>query len=201
MIRLLTLICSNDGNNLQKDSDNSYPFARGFDDFVTTWPPSTNTTSMNDDKKDRRKEYYIDPVTKESQWEHPNSMNNKSSSGRKATNGGQVQVLHILIKHTGSRNPKNYKGETITRSKTEARKKLDEIINELKDADDLETTFRRIAKDKSDCSSGQRGGDLGMFGRGAMQKAFEEVSFALDVNEMSDVVDSDSGLHVILRIA
>ncbi|CAF4566911.1 unnamed protein product, partial [Rotaria sp. Silwood2] len=49
MIRLLTLICSNDGNNLQKDSDNSYSFARGFDDFVTTWPPSTNTTSMNDD--------------------------------------------------------------------------------------------------------------------------------------------------------
>ncbi|CAF0724891.1 unnamed protein product [Rotaria sordida] len=147
------------------------------------------------------KEYYIDPVTKESQWEHPNSMSNKLSSGRKAANGGQVQVLHILVKHTGSRNPKNYKGETITRSKTEARNRLDEIINELKNANDLESTFRRIAKDKSDCSSGQRGGDLGMFGHGAMQKAFEEASFALDVNEMSDVVDSDSGLHVILRIA
>ncbi|CAF2517465.1 unnamed protein product [Rotaria sp. Silwood2] len=53
MIRLLTLICSNDGNNLQKDSDNSYPFARGFDDFVTTWPPSTNTTSMNDDNSNK----------------------------------------------------------------------------------------------------------------------------------------------------
>mgnify|MGYP000439299436 CR=1 FL=1 len=44
-------------------------------------------------------------------------------------------------------------------------------------------------------------GDLGMFGRGSMQKPFEEVSFALNVNEMSDVVDTDSGLHVILRIA
>jgi NIMA-interacting peptidyl-prolyl cis-trans isomerase 1 len=42
---------------------------------------------------------------------------------------------------------------------------------------------------------------LGMFGRGAMQKAFEDASFALDVDEMSQVVDSDSGLHVILRIA
>ena len=44
-------------------------------------------------------------------------------------------------------------------------------------------------------------GDLGMFGHGAMQKAFEEASFALHVDEMSGVVDSDSGLHVILRIA
>lgn len=76
-----------------------------------------------------------------------------------------------------------------------------EIIDELNGASDLESTFRRIAKDKSDCSSGQRGGDLGMFGHGAMQKAFEEASFALNVEEMSRVVDSDSGLHVILRIA
>ncbi|CAF4262385.1 unnamed protein product, partial [Rotaria sordida] len=75
------------------------------------------------------KEYYIDPVTKESQWEHPNSMSNKLSSGRKAANGGQVQVLHILVKHTGSRNPKNYKGETITRSKTEARNRLDGLYS------------------------------------------------------------------------
>ena len=78
---------------------------------------------------------------------------------------------------------------------------LPEIINELNDSSDLESIFRRIAKDKSDCSSGQRGGDLGMFGHGAMQKAFEEASFALNVDEMSRVVDSDSGLHVILRIA
>jgi hypothetical protein len=103
-------------------------------------------------------------------------MNSKASSGRKASSGDQVQVLHILVKHTGSRNPKNYKGETITRSKTEARQRLDglymcinifplhviysliDIIDELNSADDLESTFRRIAKDKSDCSSGQRGG-------------------------------------------
>jgi len=71
------------------------------------------------------KEYYIDPVTKESQWEHPNTTAGKSSSARR---GDQVQALHILVKHTGSRNPKNYKGETITRSKEEARKKLDGLL-------------------------------------------------------------------------
>lgn len=95
-----------------------------------------------------------------------------------------------------------------------------DIIDELKSASDLESIFRRIAKENSDCSSGQRGGkiislfinsnyvfqffskgDLGMFGRGAMQKPFEDASFSLNVNQMSGVVDSDSGLHVILRIA
>lgn len=123
------------------------------------------------------REYYIDPVSKESQWEHPNMTGGKSSSGRKAAGGGEVQVLHILAKHTGSRNPKNYKGETITRSKDDARKKIDGlshsfhsqgyssdvftgIIDQLNDADDLEETFRRIAKDHSDCSSGQRGGKI-----------------------------------------
>lgn len=34
-----------------------------------------------------------------------------------------------------------------------------------------------------------------------MQKPFEDVSFALKVGEMSSIVDTDSGLHLILRIA
>ena len=53
---------------------------------------------------------------------------------------------------------------------------------------------------ESDCGSAQKGGDLGVFQRGAMQKAFEDASFALKVGELSGIVDSDSGIHVILRI-
>lgn len=74
------------------------------------------------------KEYYFNTETNESQWEHPKTTSNKSSRGRNGGNNDQVQVLHILVKHTGSRNPKNYKGETITRSKDEARKKLDGLF-------------------------------------------------------------------------
>lgn len=51
MTKTLNLISFNDNNiNLQKDDYSSHSFARGFDDFVVTWPPSNNTTNINDDK-------------------------------------------------------------------------------------------------------------------------------------------------------
>jgi len=60
--------------------------------------------------------------------------------------------------------------------------------------------FATIASTESDCSSAKNGGDLGLFGRGQMQKAFEDASFACAVGSLSNLVDSDSGIHVILRL-
>lgn len=39
----------------------------------------------------------------------------------------------------------------------------------------------------------------GPFGRGQMQKPFEDNTFALKVGEISDIIDTDSGVHIILR--
>lgn len=64
----------------------------------------------------------------------------------------------------------------------------------------MESLFRQIALEESDCSSAKNGGDLGMFGRGQMQKPFEDAAFALAVGGISGIVDTDSGIHVILRI-
>lgn len=63
------------------------------------------------------------------------------------------------------------------------------------------STLEELATELSDCSSAKRGGDLGFFARGAMQKPFEEAAFRLQVGQMSDVVDTDSGVHLILRTA
>lgn len=41
----------------------------------------------------------------------------------------------------------------------------------------------------------------GPFGRGQMQKPFEEATYALEVGEISDIVDTDSGVHIIMRTA
>lgn len=60
------------------------------------------------------------------------------------------------------------------------------------------TEFARLAKEHSqDPGSASQGGDLGFFGRGMMVKPFEEAVFALKEGEISPVVRSDFGFHVI----
>ena len=66
---------------------------------------------------------------------------------------------------------------------------------------ELFTAFSQIALDRSDCGSFQRNGDLGPFTRGQMQKPFEDGTFALQIGCMSNIIDTDSGLHIIFRSA
>lgn len=82
-------------------------------------------------------------------------------------------------------------------------------------ANAMTSLFAEIAKTTSDCGSAENGGDLGPFSRGMMQKPFEvppgvrsscvtlvqDATYALKVGEISGVVKSDSGLHIILRTA
>lgn len=134
--------------------------------------------------------YYLNVYTKESQWDCPTEPA-KPSSG-----ASQVQCSHLLVKHSGSRRPSSWREENITRDKEEAREILLRYKEQIESG---EKTLAELASEYSDCSSAKRGGDLGPFQRGCMQKSFEDAAFALNVGEMSDVVDSDSGLHLILR--
>lgn len=56
-----------------------------------------------------------------------------------------------------------------------------------------------LAISESDCSSARKRGDLGFFGKGDMQKEFEEAAFQLKPGEVSHVVETASGLHLIER--
>lgn len=109
----------------------------------------------------------------------------------------EVRCRHILIKHSGSRNPSSWKSDRITRSKEQAL----EIVASLREQIILNNaSFQHIASTESDCSSARNGGDLGRFGRGQMQKPFEDVAFSLDVGEISGFVQTDSGIHIIQRL-
>jgi parvulin-like peptidyl-prolyl isomerase len=60
--------------------------------------------------------------------------------------------------------------------------------------------FANIAKEISLCPSGKRGGDLGTFGRGIMVKEFEDAAFALQKGQISAIVKTKFGYHIIRRL-
>ena len=107
-----------------------------------------------------------------------------------------VRASHILVKHRDSRRPASWKQDPITRTKDEAIATLTQLKAHISSG---EKTFAEIACVESDCSSARNNGDLGHFKRGQMQKPFEDATYALAVGEVSSIVDTDSGVHIILR--
>ncbi|EEB19619.1 peptidyl-prolyl cis-trans isomerase NIMA-interacting, putative [Pediculus humanus corporis] len=138
--------------------------------------------------------YYLNIHTKESQWDRPV----KPAEPQSGVGPEQVQCSHLLVKHENSRRPSSWREEKITRSKSEALELLKSYREQIVSG---AASFAELAQQYSDCSSAKRGGDLGPFGKGAMQKPFEQVAFALKVGELSEPVDTDSGVHIILRTA
>ncbi|KAF4734159.1 hypothetical protein FOZ62_029220 [Perkinsus olseni] len=115
----------------------------------------------------------------------------------------KIRCKHILMKHKDVRNPRDrVRNKQVTRTKTEAENTMMSILADLrKDS----SKFPELCKKHSECLSSRKTGhlcgDLDWFGHGKMMPEFEEAAFALVVGEMSDLVYSPSGIHIIVRIA
>ena len=104
----------------------------------------------------------------------------------------EVQASHILISYKGA----DRADANISRSKEEAKAEAERIrkliVDDGKD-------FAEMAKEHSDGPSSTKGGDLGKFKFEVMAKPFSEAAFALGINEISEVVETGFGFHVIKR--
>ncbi len=70
-----------------------------------------------------------------------------------------------------------------------------EVLEKLKKGE----SFAKLAEQYSIDGSRKRGGDLGYFSRGQMVKPFEDAAFKLEVGQVSDIVKTQFGYHVIKR--
>lgn len=158
--------------------------------------------------KTHQTEYYLNQATGESSWEPPFGTDSDKlnaylakfkANGLKPVVGddGKVKASHLLVKNETSRRPKSWKSnDPITTTRDEA---IAIIKGYQKKILNGEIKLAELAKTASDCSSHTQGGDLGYFGKGQMQPPFEQATFALNVGEISDIVETDSGLHLIQR--
>jgi len=111
-----------------------------------------------------------------------------SENAEKFDKPEQVRASHILIKpDTADPNTDPNK------AKAEAKVKAQDLLKQIKDGAD----FATLARASSSCPSAAKGGDLGLFGRGQMVPNFEKVAFELKAGEVSDIVETRFGYHII----
>lgn len=104
----------------------------------------------------------------------------------------QVRARHILVGFEGARNASADAGK---RKKEAARTRAGEVLAKVKAAG---ADFTKIARDFTDEAAGKsKGGDLGFFSREMMVKEFSDAAFALKPGQISEIVESPFGFHVI----
>jgi peptidyl-prolyl cis-trans isomerase SurA len=101
----------------------------------------------------------------------------------------EIQIRQVLLQWEGSRKSK------VHWSKDIARKRAEDALSRIQEGEDVAA----IAVEYSDGPAGIRGGDLGFFQPGQMLAQFEEVAFELEPGQVSAIVESELGFHILYR--
>ncbi|MFA5528026.1 MAG: peptidylprolyl isomerase [Peptostreptococcales bacterium] len=123
-------------------------------------------------KANRLKEYAIAKMIEGAYVTEEEIRNFYDSNQQQFSSGSTISASHILVKTE------------------EEAKAIQDQLNQGKE-------FEELAKENSTCPSKNNGGSLGTFGREQMVPEFEEVAFSLDRGEISDIVKTEFGYHII----
>ena len=103
-----------------------------------------------------------------------------------------IAAQHVLVAYKGAKNA----DKKVTRSKAEAKTRAEEVVKKAKGGTDFSAL---VAEYSDDPAAKERQGSVGKFTHEKMTKPFSDAAFALPVDGISDVVESDFGFHVIKR--
>jgi hypothetical protein len=133
------------------------------------------------------------PVARATADEKPASAATAATTANAPSPDGTYGAKHLLVMYKGSmRAP-----ATITRTEDEAKARATEAMAKAKGG---KVKFEDLVKEYSDePGAAQRGGDLGKFRKGQMVPEFQNAVEKLKVGEVSDLVKTPFGYHVILR--
>lgn len=141
--------------------------------------------------------YYVDMITESALTEQ---LVSKHISAKVKISEKEMQQYYQSTKDTLAVKPVTWELGMIMREvnageEAAAQKKseLQAILTRLANGED----FATIATTESDCPSKSVGGDLGFFKAGMMVKPFEDAAFALNIGEVSGIVETQFGYHII----
>ncbi len=125
---------------------------------------------------------------------NPHGANPHGAQAKEGGDQGEMATAsHILIRYAGATRTT----PDMTRSKEDARKLAEEVANKARAPG---ADFAALANEYTEDPSGKgRGGKLGTFPKGRMVPEFDKPLFALKPGEVSDVIETPFGFHVIMR--
>jgi parvulin-like peptidyl-prolyl isomerase len=114
----------------------------------------------------------------------------RGAAGAEGGRAPRIEVAHILVRHADSR-----AAEGATRTKGAACLRALAALDALKAGQEWEAVYAEYSDEKSATE-----GNLGSVSKDDLDPTFAAAAFALDVNELSYVVETERGFHVIVRL-